>query len=140
MRMVISEIISESEVALLPVSGKLLELRDTNGVLRRILEEIEKHIDLTLKPESYCLVERRPAGHEWHKDTGFPSEHMPWCTYGGSIVLNRDFQGGELKYRSANGVITEIKERRALDLHFHSSDEFHMIEPSTGTRAAFYLF
>jgi hypothetical protein len=139
MRMIISEIISESEVALLPDSGKLLDHRDTNKVVKKILEEIGKHINFTLKPESYCSIEERPIGHLWHPDVG-THMHMPWCTYGGSIVLNDNFEGGNLKYRSASGVITEVKDRRPLDLYLHSSDEWHMIEPSTGIRRAFLIF
>ena len=138
MRMIISEIISESEVALLPSSGKLLELKD-NKVLQRILEEIGKHINFTLKPESYCVIEQRSAGHQWHPDTG-TGMHMPWCSYGGSIVLDDNFQGGQLRYRSASGIVTEVKDRKPLDLYLHSSDEWHMIEPSTSQRRAFLLF
>ena len=140
MRMIITEIISESEVAVLSHETKrLLEIKDTDEVVGRILEEIGKHINFTLKPESYCRVEPLPKGHEWHKDTG-SNGHMSWCSYGGSILLNSGFQGGELKYKSKSGIITEVKDRRPLDLYLHSSDEIHMVEPNSGERQAFLIF
>jgi len=112
-------------------------LRDPNNTIQKILSEISKDFDFAIKDESYWLIESRPSGHEWHKDTG-SENHMQWCEVGCSMLLSGDFEGGKTLYREGEDVVAVT--RNTYELLVHTSDLEHKVEPSSGKRKVLLLF
>lgn len=139
MRTIIKNCITKEDVAFLPPGGTT-KLSKVVGdpIVAKILKKIQKVFQFEIHCESFCRIERQQEGHVWHQDTGSLG-HMSWCVLGGSILLTTDFSGGNLKYRK-NGIVETVENRQPLDLYLHTSDEEHMVEPSTGNRKVFLIF
>lgn len=116
-------------------SEKIISLSD-GGVRGLIVERLKEHLpDLNPKPQSYIRTEVAKKGHNWHVDTG-TNNHMPWCTYGCSIMLSRDYEyvGGTFHYRD------EEFRPEFCDLVWHDSKTEHMVEAHQGLRMVCLIF
>ena len=119
-------------------SSKLLE--SDSEIVEKILHQLEKDFNFTIREESYYYTEKYPIGHPWHKDTGNNS-HMNWCEVGVSILLEEPISGGSTYYADNIKGDNKIKSDRKLhDLIAHTSDVYHMIEPHVGNRNVFLIF
>ena len=101
-------------------------------IVNRLKEDIP---DLKIHDKSYLRIEHIYKGHGWHVDTG-SNNHMPWCTYGCSIMLSRDYEyvGGTFHYRD------EDLEPDFCQLIWHDSKTEHMVEPHQGVRVVCLIF
>ena len=110
-------------------------LKNRKGVERDIAMRFAEMVSVTPHDQAYVRLSHKPEGHKWHKDTG-TKNHMPWCSYGGSILLSRDYEfvGGGFHYREG-----EI-EQPHLSLTYHTSDVEHMVQPHQGIRMVFLMF
>ena len=130
----------EVEDILNNISGKLKIKNNQNQFVEKILNKLKEDFEFKVKGNSYYVVERRPSGHGWHKDTG-TGNHMPWCQVGVSILLKDGDSGGETYYADDDKETNKIKSNRKLyDLVAHTSDEWHMVTPHTGERVVFLMF
>jgi len=105
----------------------------------KVLEIINNDFNTTPSISSFFKVEQKGEGHKWHKDTG-TNDHMMWCKVGGSIILKKG-SGGDTYYADDNKQTNKVKSERGLyDLVLHTSDEWHMVEPSDGNRKVLLIF
>ncbi len=105
------------------------------GVPLDVITRFAEMLGVEPHEDAYVRMSHREQGHKWHKDTG-SNNHMPWCSYGGSIMLSKDYEfvGGGFHYREG-----EIEQPR-LSLTYHSSDVEHMVQPHQGLRLVFLMF
>ena len=140
MRTLIKKGINSEEHAALPkiTDGFVSLASETNPTILKIIDILKEHFDFVIKPESYWRIEQKPTGHDWHIDTG-DMDHMLWCQVGCSILLtsNTQFNGGETFYNKEEPIKVE---RDLYDIAAHSSDEWHMVTPHSGTRVVLLLF
>ena len=87
-----------------------------NKIIAKILSKLEEYMDkkVSLDERTHLRVEeatKERCHHPWHVDTG-SLNHMSWCIYGVSILLNTDFEGGEFSYgikeSKDTNIVTEI--------------------------------
>jgi hypothetical protein len=111
-----------------------------NIFVKKVLEKLKEDFDFEIKPESYWLLEHRPGGHKWHKDTG-TSNHMMWCQVGISVLLKEPETGGDTWYGDDEmGTNAKKSDRKVFDLVAHTSDEYHMVDAHKGSRVVFLMF
>lgn len=105
------------------------------GVPLDVVSRFSEMLGVKPHDQAYVRMSHREMGHKWHVDTG-SRNHMPWCSYGGSIMLSKDYEfvGGGFHYREG-----EI-EQPHLSLTYHSSDVEHMVQPHQGLRLVFLMF
>ncbi len=109
----------------------------SNSIMKKITKKIKNVIgDISLSKPSYYNIDSSQNGHNWHKDTGTHG-HMLWCNYGVSILLKKS-EGGLFKYK--NPYKTYNQEEHYLNAIIHSSDEWHMVEPSKKGRTVLLMF
>jgi len=108
---------------------------DPNCTAFRIVDRLAHHFDYTLNDNSYICIEHQPKGHDWHKDTG-DKDHMPWCTYGCSIMLSRSYEytGGMFYYKDE-----QIKPD-FCNLLWHDSKTMHKVDAHQGLRVVCIIF
>ncbi len=108
-------------------------------VFLRIAEKIENLTGTVpgISGPSYLNIEQRDSGHPAHKDTG-TSNHMMWCAYGATILVNKPESGGELTYPEHSESVGPDQHYKSLILH--TSDEVHQVAPSSGGRKVFIAF
>ena len=136
MRKIYSNIITEKDIAKFKdIDNKILGSK--SSIVNNIINIIKKDFDLTIKPNSYCLVEHYPAGHDWHVDSGNDG-HMSWCEIGVSILLTKPTSGGDTYYKDGDKVIKSNRE--LYDIVVHTSDESHKVDPHEGYRSVFLMF
>tara|TARA_Y100000004_G_scaffold23875_1_gene24134 strand:+ start:1199 stop:1639 length:441 start_codon:yes stop_codon:yes gene_type:complete len=121
--------------------GKHIKIKDTqNKFVKNVITKLSEDFKFKIKDESYWLIEHRPRGHKWHKDTG-SKNHMMWCEVGVSLMLKKANNGGETYYSDNGNINNPIKiERDLYDLVAHTSDEWHMVEKHQGERIVFLMF
>tara|TARA_R110002012_G_scaffold284590_1_gene475437 strand:- start:156 stop:620 length:465 start_codon:yes stop_codon:yes gene_type:complete len=109
--------------------------------INKIIKHLKKDFKFKIKKQSYFHIEEtRPTGHGWHVDTG-TSNHMAWCEIGLSIILKEGEGGGETYYAdNQNGINKTKSTRKIYDLIAHTSDQWHMVEPSLNGRFVFLMF
>lgn len=111
-----------------------------NEFINRIINKLKEDFEFSLKSQSYWLLEHRPSGHKWHKDTG-TSNHMMWCDVGISILFKEPDEGGDTWYGDDEMGTNAVKsDRKPFDLVAHTSDEWHMVEKHKGNRVVFLMF
>lgn len=102
-----------------------------------VIQRLADHLpDFKIHDESYMRIEvTRKSGHHWHVDTGTNND-MPWCKYGCSIMLSRDYEyvGALFRYRDVD-IQPEY-----CGLLWHDSSEKHMVERHQGVRAVLLIF
>ena len=121
--------------------GSNSKLKDTdNSFVNKVVSKLSEDFDFSIKKESYWLIEHRPKGHKWHKDTG-SKNHMMWCEVGVSLLLKEADEGGKTYYAENGDTSNPIEINRSLyDLVAHTSDEWHMVEKHKGERIVFLMF
>lgn len=90
---------------------------------------------ISLGGESYCVVEQRNAGHEWHVDTG-TNDHMLWCRYTCSVGLScpEDYTGGEFWFEDMGPL------HHYRDMIAYTTDYRHKVTPHRGQRWVLLMF
>jgi len=97
-------------------------------IIKKIIKKCSKYTKRnSASAPSYLRIDSGKHGHTWHKDTG-TSNHMPWCNYGLSTLLSYPEDDGLFKYKSPELSYTQAE--HYLNTIVHSSDEYHMVEPS----------
>jgi len=140
MKKIYRSFITKEEANILKKTSSVKLLESENAVIDKILNQLKKDFEFTIKDESYCYTEKYPIGHPWHKDTGI-NNHMPWCEVGISILLEEPISGGDTYYADNVEGDNKIKSDRKLhDLIAHTSDVYHMVEPHVGNRNVFLMF
>ena len=132
--------------------------------ITKIIDTVKKDFDFEISEYSYFKREVRNSHkpHPWHKDTG-SKNHMPWCQVGISLLLKEPGFGGETYYAKDNdlfekkyngidfynienksirdAITNKVKSDRGLyDLVAHTSDEWHEVTGTDGTRCALLMF
>ena len=111
-----------------------------NDFVKKVINKLSEDFNFKVKDESYWLIEHRPKGHMWHKDTG-SKNHMMWCEVGVSLLLKEADEGGKTYYAENGDKNNPIEVDRGLyDLVAHTSDEWHMVEKHEGERIVFLMF
>ena len=111
-----------------------------NDFVKKVISKLSEDFNFKVKDESYWLIEHRPRGHRWHKDTG-SKDHMLWCEVGVSLLLKEADKGGKTYYTENGDTNNPIEVDRGLyDLVAHTSDEWHMVEKHEGERIVFLMF
>lgn len=91
-----------------------------------VIEKVKTIISSLVEPNwenpSYIRIEKG-WNHKWHVDTG-NNNHMPWCAYGGSVLLVNDEKAGFLEYRDGTKLLPED---HYCSLAIHSSDVEHRV-------------
>lgn len=108
----------------------------TGPVIEKIKAIIELEVGPVLwEPPTYMRLEKRVRSHPWHVDTG-TNNHMMWCEYGCSILLEdgTDREVGCIEYR--DGTIV----RNYLSLAIHDSKEEHRVTDHKRERKTFLCF
>ena len=86
---------------------------DDNPIIRRISQEIAKHVPVKLSRPSKWYLECRQGGHGPHYDGARPGEggtlgpnHMSWCQYSAVSLLTdpASFSGGEFSFHDPDEV------------------------------------
>lgn len=111
-------------------------IEDENPVIEKIKAIIESEVGpVSWESPTYMRLEARVRSHPWHVDTG-TNNHMMWCEYGCSILLEdgTDEEVGYLEYQ--DGTIV----RNYLSLAIHDSKERHRITEHTKERKTFLCF
>jgi len=108
----------------------------TDILIEPIIKIIKKIIPIDISKPSYCLVESRSRGHDWHTDKG-TNNHMSWCKYSASILLTNpdNYRGGHFLTRDKI-----IKKAHYLSMLLYSSDIEHKVESFDGNRKALLMF
>ena len=117
------------------MSGKTTKLG------KKILDKLKEDFKFEINKDSYwCIETTSPLGHLWHRDTG-TSNHMMWCQVGASLLLKDGDGGGDTYYADDDKETNKVKsDRKLYDLIAHTSDQWHMVEPSKGKRIVFLIF
>lgn len=121
----------------IPLGGLRKINVDSNQVIDKIIKMLSNDLEFTINDESYWAIEHKEDGHNWHVDTG-SDNHMNWCKFGCTMLLDGEFEGGETVYRK-NGVEHTV-ERNKYELLVHTSDEEHMVKASSGNRKVLLIF
>lgn len=105
------------------------------GTAEAIVNRLKEELDYEFHPEAYVRVDHRPKGYKWHTDVGH-NYSQPWCQYGCSILLSRDYEyvGAMFHYRDS-----EIQPEYC-GLLWHTSDEEHMVDSHQGVRVTMLVF
>tara|TARA_R100000322_G_C5404624_1_gene182246 strand:- start:296 stop:799 length:504 start_codon:yes stop_codon:yes gene_type:complete len=118
-----------------------------NPIIEKVINKLIEDFNCKIKDESYVNIETtRPTGHGWHLDTGrsekIPVGHMEWCQVGATLLLQEaEDGGGSTYYADDHKETNKVKVNRALyDLCAHTSDEWHMVEGTSGGRIVLLLF
>ena len=130
MRKLIKNVITADEAASMVMVGNKYH---TLPVMKKIKDTINKEVGpIDWDPPTYMLIEECRQ-HEWHVDTG-SNNHMTWCDYGISILLNDKEESGKLEYRDGTKI------DNYLHMAIHSSDVEHRVADNKGTRQVFLAF
>tara|TARA_R100001129_G_scaffold139823_1_gene101032 strand:- start:86 stop:502 length:417 start_codon:yes stop_codon:yes gene_type:complete len=111
----------------------------SNPIIVKLLDKCKEYIGEDIKPTkpSYIRVDSTKAGHNWHMDTG-TNGHMKWCRYGMSTLLSAPTKGGTFKYKKPNAKYSQ--QEHYLNTVLHTSDQWHMVEPSDSKRTVLLMF
>lgn len=105
-------------------------------VVKKIIGVINDTVEVNWNPPAYIRHESRIRNHGWHRDTG-SNNHMLWCTYGSSVVLDPSEEAGYLEYREEGSKI--LAKDHYCGLAIHRSDVEHQTVHS-GKRTTFLCF
>lgn len=110
--------------------------RINHPAIAKIKDKIDSLVSVSWDPPSFTRLERRAGEpHKWHVDTG-SRNHMPWCSYGCSVLLTDTEDAGCLEYR--DGFKLKAAEH-FCGLAIHSSDVEHRTL-HTGKRITYLAF
>jgi hypothetical protein len=106
------------------------------GAIPKVVGEMER-LGAAITPKSYCRIEGKSDGHDWHVDTG-DSNHMPWCAWSASVLLTTPdrFEGGTFQFADPS----EEHSAHYLDAIIYTSDERHRVLPHQGSRKVLLVF
>ena len=143
MKQLIKDIITPEEASYLIdlTSGEKISVKHPTikkDLIDKIKGVINDLVQVSWKQPSYIKLEcNRQKPHNWHLDTG-SRNHMTWCSYGCSILLNDREGAGYLEYR--DGTVIEAEDHYC-SLAIHSSDEEHRTihEPNKRTTLLVFL-
>ena len=120
--------------------GVNIKIQNTKNKFVNKVNKLSEDFNFNIKEQSYWLIEHKPGGHAWHRDTG-TGNHMTWCQVGVSLLLKKADDGGETYYSSSWSGKNSVKvERDLYDLVAHTSDEWHMVKKHKGERIVFLMF
>tara|TARA_Y100001973_G_C5175160_1_gene321461 strand:- start:933 stop:1361 length:429 start_codon:yes stop_codon:yes gene_type:complete len=113
--------------------------RFSNPIVVKLLDKCKEYIgrDVNTNQPSYLRINSTTAGHNWHMDTG-TNGHMTWCQYGMSTLLSPPKEGGIFKYKEPD--IEYSQKEHYLNTILHTSDQWHMVEPSEEKRTVLLMF
>ena len=102
--------------------------------IRPLITTVMGVVGVCINYPAYCVVERKPEGHDWHTDKG-NRDHMEWCRYSASVGLSppSDYTGGCFYTR-------DEPHQHYLDMLLYSSDVEHRVDPHEGDRRVLLMF
>lgn len=119
-----------------PKSLKFRNAGYWHSILDQIVNCIEFYIDKTIGLETIITRHKMTQNQPhmiWHTDSG---DEYPFCTYGCSLLLNEDFEGGQFCYRHKQ---LETREHYC-SLAIHDSKTEHMVKQVTSGERHTLLF
>ena len=103
--------------------------------LEEPLSWVREFFPVVIGENAYAVVERKPPGHPWHRDTG-SSDHMLWCRYSASVGLSPPdaYTGGGFHFRDM-GPLHHYRGMIA-----YTSDYEHKVDSHKGERYVLLMF
>ncbi len=135
LRKILKDILSPAEVGELKQALGKIPLNTV--AIQKVIEGMMRLGAVTITQKSYATIERNPAGHEWHVDTG-DSNHMLWCRMSASVGLTppSNYVGGAFQF---SDPFEEYK-NNYLSAIIYSSDQQHRVLPHEGDRTVLLIF